>query len=112
MRSMLVFGLTLILCACGGSGGNQAAVDACLAEANNRLAGKSFEINAEQLAASAVKADDGDGMLHLSTPIVFDAGLASEFTQIFKCKVRQDASGTSVISLEFIWSMDDLNMGK
>lgn len=112
MRSMLVVGLTLILSACGGSGGNQAAADACMAEANSRLAGKSFEIDAAQLAASATTAEGGDGMLHLSTNVVFDPGLASEFTQVFKCKVRQDAAGTSVISLEFIWSMDQLNMGK
>ena len=112
MRSMVVVCLSVILCACGGSGSNQAAVDACLAEASKRLAGKSFEIDSKQLEASAVSAEGEDGMFHLSTSIVFDAGLASEFTQIFNCKVRQDAAGASVISLEFIWSMDDLNMPK
>lgn len=112
MRSILLASLILSLCACGGAGGNKAAVDACLAEANSRLAGKSFEIDAEQLASSAVPAEGGEGMLQLSTPIVFDRGLSSEFTQVFKCKVRKDAAGASVIALEFIWSMDDLDMGK
>jgi hypothetical protein len=112
MRSILLASLTLSLCACGSSGGNQAAVDACLAEANTRLSGKSFEIDAEQLGSSAAPADGGEGMMQLSTPIIFDRGLASEFTQVFKCKVRIDAAGASVISLEFIWSMDDLDMGK
>lgn len=112
MRLILVASLTLLLAACGGSGGNQAAVNACLSEANSRLAGKSFEIDAGQLASSATPVDGGEGMLQLSTPVVFDRGLASEFTQIFKCKVRQDAAGASVISLEFIWSMDDLNKSK
>ncbi|MEZ5461119.1 hypothetical protein [Dokdonella sp.] len=112
MRSILLASLTFSLCACGGSGGNQAAVDACMAEANSRLAGKSFVIDSEKFAASAEAADGAAGMLQLSAPIVFDQGLESEFTQVFKCKVRQDASGASVISLEFIWSMDDLDLGK
>lgn len=112
MRTVLLASLTLFLCACGSTGGNQAAMDACLAEANSRLAGKSFEIDTEQLATSAVPADGGEGMMQLTTSIVFDRGLASEFSQVFKCKVRADAAGASVISLEFIWSMDDLNLGK
>ncbi|MGB0133139.1 hypothetical protein [Dokdonella sp.] len=112
MRSILLSSLILTLCACGGSAGNQAAVDACLAEANSRLMGKTFEIDTEKLAASAVPADGGEGMMLLSTPIVFDRGLPSEFTQVFNCKVRKDAAGASVISLEFIWSMDDLDLDK
>lgn len=112
MRLTLLACLSLSLCACGGSGGNKAAVDACLAEADTRLAGKSFNIDTELFAASAVPAEGAEGMLQLSTPIVFDRGLPSEFTQLFKCKVRTDAAGASVISLEFIWDMKDLDLGK
>jgi len=112
MRLILLACLSLSLLACGDSGGNKAAVDACLAEADNRLAGKTFEIDARQLTASAAQAEGGDGMLQLSTTIVFDRGLASEFTQTFNCKVRMDAAGASVISLEFIWNMKDLDMDK
>lgn len=111
MRSILLASMTLLLAACGGQGGNQAVVDACLAEANSRLAGKSYEIDAEKLATSVAPAEGGDGMLKLSTTVVFDRGLESEFTQVFNCKARPDAAGASVISLEFIWSMDDLNKG-
>lgn len=111
MRLILVSFLALLLSACGGAGREQVAADACAAEANQRLAGKSYEIDAGKLVASAKAEPNAADTLEVSAPIVFDRGLGTEYTQVLNCKVRIDGKATSVISIEFIWSMKDLKMG-
>ncbi|HET9031656.1 MAG TPA: hypothetical protein VFN25_01995 [Dokdonella sp.] len=110
MRPILAICIFLLLSACAGSGPGKAAADACVAEANQRLQGKTFDLDAAKLAASAAQEAGTTDIWHLSTPVVFDRGLASEFTQNFKCKARVDAGKANVISLEFIWAMEDLKL--
>lgn len=110
MRPILASCLFVLLSACAGSGPATVAADACLAEVNQRLAGKTFELDKDALATSAIQEGGAADIWHLSTPIVFDRGLSTEFTQNLKCKTRVDAGKASVLSLEFIWAMKDLKL--
>ena len=110
MRPFLASCLILLLSACANSGSGSPAADACVAEVGKRLTGKTYELDAVKLAASAEQEAGTVDIWHLSTPIVFDRGLSSEFTQNLKCRVRVDAGNTSVLSLEFIWEMKDLKL--
>ena len=110
MRLILATCLFLLLTACAGSGPGTVAADACVAEVNQRLAGKTFELDKSKLASSAEQEKGSADIWHLSTPIVFDRGLSTEFTQNLKCKTRVDSGAASVLSLEFIWAMKDLKL--
>ncbi len=110
MRPILVSCLFLLISACAGSAPGNVTAEACTAVVEQRLAGKTYELDAAKFAQSAEKEAGADDIWHLSTPIVFDRGLASEFTQTLKCKARIDAGTASVLSLEFIWAMKDLKL--
>lgn len=110
MRTVVACCLFLLLTACGGSGPGNVAASACVAEVNQRLAGKTFELDAKRLAASAEQEKGTPDIWHLSTQIVFDRGLSTEFNQNLKCKTRVDADKANVLSLEFIWAMKDLKL--
>jgi hypothetical protein len=110
MRPFLASFLLLLLSACGGSGPGNLAADACIAEVNQRLEGKSYELDAKAFAASATAEEGATDIWHLATPVVFDRGLGTEFTQNLKCKARVAGGTASVLSLEFIWAMKDLKM--
>lgn len=110
MRFILASLLALLLGACGSASREQRAADACVAEASQRLDGKSYEIDTGKLVASAKAEPNAADTLQLSAPVVFDRGLGTEYTQVLNCKVRIDGKSASVISIEFIWSMKDLKM--
>ena len=110
MRSFFACCVFLLLGACGGSGPGNVAADACVTEVSQRLAGKTFELDKKKLAASAEQEQGTPDIWHLSTQIVFDRGLSTEFTQNLKCKTRVDADHANVLSLEFIWAMKDLKL--
>lgn len=110
MRIILASCLFLLLTACGGSGPGSVAADACVSEVNQRLAGKTFELDEKKLAASAEQESGTPDIWHLSTQIVFDRGLSTEFVQNLKCKTRVVDAKASVLSLEFIWAMKDLKL--
>jgi hypothetical protein len=101
---MLVLASCFALSACGG-GPNDAAAKACAAEAANRLAGKTYEIDTKAFAASA-KADAPDTYL-LKAPVTFDKGLATEYKQVCQCRARVDKSGASVLFMQFDWENAD-----
>lgn len=104
MRIIAVFCCLLALSACTSR--ERSAADACVAEITSRLAGKTFDVDAKQLAESA-KVLDADS-LQLEGPIVFDRGFAKEYAQTLDCRVRIDGSTANVIFLQFNWSMEDL----
>ena len=110
MRPILLSLLLLLLTACAGSGPGKLAADACLGEVNQRLAGKSFDLDSRSLAASAKQENAAGDIWDLSTQVIFDRGLATEFTQNLNCRVRVDGGTASVVSLEFIWAMKDLKL--
>lgn len=110
MRPILASLLLLLLVACGGSGPSKLAANACVAEVNQRLAGKTYDIDTASLATSAKQENGAGDIWHLSTQIVFDRGLSTEFTQNLNCKARVDNGSASVLSLEFIWAMKDLKL--
>jgi hypothetical protein len=99
-----------MLSSCGGGGPGQVAADACMVEVDQRLNGKTYEVDVPQLAASASASSDAADTLQLSGPIVFDRGLGTEFTQTLRCKVRVAGQSASVLSIEFIWDMKDLKL--
>jgi hypothetical protein len=107
MRATATAVVCLLLGACAGGGPETLVADACIKEADQRLAGKTYEIDAGKLLASAA-ATDAPNMFQVTAPVIFDRGLASEFTQTLKCRARIDGKAASVISIEFIWSMEDL----
>lgn len=105
MRYAVLSILLVLVSACGNNVHRQAA-RACLAEVDNRLEDKQFDVDVGQLTNSAVT--QAADTLQLSSPIVFDRGRASEYTQIIECRVRLDADAPTVIFLQFNWSMDDV----
>ncbi|HPG93552.1 MAG TPA: hypothetical protein PLR28_03250 [Dokdonella sp.] len=109
MRPILVSCL-LLLAGCGDSSAGKVAADACVTEINQRLAGKTFEFDKGNLVTSAKLESGANDIWHLSTQIVFDRGLSTEFTQNLNCKVRVDKGSASVLSMEFIWAMKDLKL--
>lgn len=106
MRTIVVFCCVLMLAACSSNSREHQAADACVAEISKRLSGKTFEVDANQLAASA-KVQDADS-LQLAGSIIFDRGFAKEYAQTLDCRVRFDGSVANVIFLQFNWSMEDL----
>jgi hypothetical protein len=104
--TMLVLALGLSVGACGNGRNDQAAA-ACSAEIGKRLAGKTHEIDAGDLARHA-KSESAD-IVVLSSTAVFDKGLSTQYKQTYNCRVRFDTASTpSVIFLEFNWNKEDL----
>lgn len=106
MRHALLPCLFGLLVACGAASRERGAADACMVEVNNRLTGKRFDVDVDKLAASATSI--ATETLQLSVPILFDRGLASEYTQTIECRVRLVPGPVSVIFLQFNWNMDDV----
>ena len=105
MRHVILLLLVLALSACGNNVHRKAA-RACLAEVDNRLSDKQYEVDVARLTDSAVP--EAASTLQLSAPIVFDRGREAEYTQIIECRVRLDTETPTVIFLQFNWSMDDV----
>jgi len=102
--------MALLLTACGG-GREQTAAGACEAAVKAKLANRTFELSLKDLAARA-KPESPD-TLYLTSQIVFDKGLTSEYKQTVECRVRfENGKDPSVILLQFNWSMEDLNKNK
>lgn len=110
MRPIFASVLVLLLTACGGSGPSKLAADVCIVEVNQRLAGKTFDLDAGNLATSATQENGSGNIWHLSTQVIFDRGLSTEFAQKLNCKVRVENDKASVLSLEFIWAIKDLKL--
>ncbi|UXI69147.1 hypothetical protein [Tahibacter amnicola] len=107
MRALtMAIAMAVVLTGCGG-GREELAAKACESEVRNKLAGRTFELDLADLAAKA-KPEQAD-VLYLSSQIVFDKGLTSEYRQTVECKVRLDpGKEPSVIFLQFNWSMDEI----
>ncbi|TDR48898.1 hypothetical protein DFR29_101522 [Tahibacter aquaticus] len=105
MRAAVVaIAMAVLLTGCGG-GREMAAARACESAVKQKLAGRTFDLNLNDMAATA-KAEGGD-ILYLASTVVFDKGLTSEYKQTMDCKVRFEADKEpSVILLQFNWSMD------
>ncbi|HNR91092.1 MAG TPA: hypothetical protein PKO41_01585 [Dokdonella sp.] len=103
MRSTLLLILSGLLAACGNP--NRDAADACMAEIRGRLADKSIKVDVDRLAESATPTGTATA---LTAPIVFDPGLASEYTQQIECRVREENGQPTVIFLQFDWNIDDM----
>lgn len=109
-RTVLVPMLGLLVCACGNKR-NETAAAACNKEIANRLAGKSYEIDVGDLARH-VKTES-TGTLLLSSTVVFDKGLSSQYQQTYDCRVRIDPAGNaSVLYLQFNWNTSDLKQAQ
>ena len=78
MRHVILLLLVLALSACGNNVHRKAA-RACLAEVDNRLSDKQYEVDVARLTDSAVP--EAASTLQLSAPIVFDRGDARRNTR-------------------------------
>lgn len=105
---LLLAAAILMMTACSGGGRVEQAADTCLADVKNRLNGKTFDVDRSKLVASVATQDAAKDTLDLSAPIVFDRGLASEFTQTLRCTVRFDGQTPSIINLQFLWELGEL----
>lgn len=102
--ALMAMTLAVLLTGCGG-GRETTAAKACEAAVRQKLAGRTFDLDLADMAAKA-KAEGGD-ILYLTSTVVFDKGLSSEYKQTMDCKVRFEADkDPSVILLQFNWSMD------
>jgi len=98
MRNLsAILAAAALLAGCGG-GVSNAAVEACSAELDAKLSGKSYKVDSADMAAKA-KAE-GD-VVSISSTVTFDAGLPSESSQTFDCKARTAGGKTEVIAFNF-----------
>ena len=97
MRQWYVVTFAALLAGCGGGGGNQ-AVQACSDELGAKLSGKSYKVDAADMAAKAKV--EGD-VTSISSTVTFDAGLPSESSQTFDCRARIVDGKAQVISFNF-----------
>lgn len=110
MRLIFASFLLLLLTACGSSGPGKLAADVCVAEVNQRLTGKTFDLDSGDFVASAKQEVEGGDIWQLSTQIVYDRGLSTEYMQKLNCRARVDNGSASVLALEFIWAIKDLKL--
>mgnify|MGYP001481133162 CR=1 FL=1 len=86
----------------GCSGGREGvAVETCTRGITEKLEGKSFKLDSNDMLAKA--ANDGADVITISSTVVFDPGLPSESRQAFECKARFNGDNASVLSLNFLW---------
>ncbi|HEX6833957.1 MAG TPA: hypothetical protein VF132_10535 [Rudaea sp.] len=103
---LYVVPILLSLAGCGGPSDN-GAVDACAKAIADKLAGKTYEVDRKDMAAH-LKSETADTVF-ITSPATFDKGLASEYKQIFECRVRfENGKAPSVIWLQFNWNKEDL----
>jgi hypothetical protein len=104
---LLVSALGLLLLAGCGSNQNEAAADACGKAIADKLGGKSFSLDRDDMSARA-KSESAD-VVAITSTIVFDKGLSTQYQQTFDCRVRLGSGrAADVIGLQFNWSKDDL----
>ena len=96
----------LLLTACG-AGRNDSAADACSKAIADKLAGKNFSVDHKDMIRGAK--DESPEVVAITSAIVFDAGLSTEYKQTFDCRVRlENGKPASVIGMQFNWSKDDM----
>ncbi len=103
-KMLLPAAIALLLAACGG-GRNDTAADACAKAIADKLAGKTYAIDRNDMLARA--RDESAEVVLVSSSITFDRGLSTEYQQTFDCRVRVGKTA-DVIGLQFNWSKDDL----
>ena len=109
MRSfrLLLAPLCLALLAGCGNSRNNAAIDACSKAIADKISGKTFSLDRKDMGDHAK--DESADVVSISSTIVFDKGLSTEYQQTFDCRVRYDKDKVSdVIYLQFNWNKDDL----
>lgn len=103
-RMALVAGAALALAACGG-GTEDRAVAACEKAVAEKLAGKTFELDRDDMRRQVRVGDDG--VAQISSTVVLDKDLSSESKQTFDCKAKFDPANASaepaIIGLQFTW---------
>ncbi|HEY2395427.1 MAG TPA: hypothetical protein VGH81_05505 [Rudaea sp.] len=105
--NLLVPAACLLLLTGCGSNRNQTAADACGKAIADKLGGKTFSLDHDDMATHA-KGESAD-VIALASTIVFDKGLSTEYRQTFDCRVRlENGKAADVIGLQFNWSKDDL----
>jgi len=86
---------------------NDGAVDACSKAIADKLGGKSYTLDRNDMGAHA--RDESADVVAVSSTITFDKGLSTEYRQTFDCRVRvANGKASDVIGLQFNWSKDDL----
>ena len=104
MKRLVAVAAAVLLSGCGAKP-EQLAVSACQKAVTEKLAGKSFELDAADMVAKVQK--QSDTVLQVNSTVFFDKGLPAETKQTFDCRVQFDANDMSkepsVTSLQFNW---------
>jgi len=92
------------LAACG-KGPEKRAVEICQKAIAEKLSGKTYEVDAKAMGASAKS--EANGVMTLTSVVVFDKGLPGESKQTLECKVQFDPKNSSadptVVGMTFQW---------
>lgn len=105
-RALLAVAAWLALAGCGNPR-NEAAADACRGAIAEKLGAKSYSLDRADMVKRA--RDESPGVVAISSTIVFDKGLSTEYSQTYDCRARlENGKPASVIGLQFNWSKDDL----
>lgn len=90
-----------LLAGCGTPTPADIAAQACDAHVRTQTSGKPYQLDLDQLAASATSNEDSK---LLTAPVVVNAGLTDQSTQQLECTVRMNADGSAdILNLRFIW---------
>jgi len=102
-RTPLVLAVVLAFAGCGGGPPNK-VVAACEKAVAAKLGGKTYELDAADMAAKIQRQGD---ISQLVSTVVFDKGMPDETRQTFECRVRVDpanpAADPMVTFLQFNW---------
>lgn len=103
--TLLVLAASMALAGCGGGPKNK-VVAACEKAVSEKLAGKNFELDPDDMQAKIETQGDAVSQQLVST-VVFDKGLPDETRQTFECRVRLDPGNPdaepAVTFLQFNW---------
>jgi hypothetical protein len=104
MKKLVVVAAAALLAGCGAKP-EQRAVDACQKAVTQKLAGKSFELDADDMLAKVQK--QSDTVMQINSTVFFDKGLPAETKQTFDCRVQFDANDAAkepvVTFMQFNW---------
>ena len=104
MKRLVALAAAVLVAGCGAKP-EQRAVDACQKAVTEKLAGKSFEIDAQDMLAKTQK--QSDTVMQINSTVFFDKGLPAETKQTFDCRVQFDANDAAkepvVTFMQFTW---------
>ena len=103
MKRLVAVAVAVLLSGCGAKP-EEAAVAACQKAVNEKLAGKSFEIDAADMLGKIQKQSETE--MQITSTVYFDKGLPAETKQTVDCRVRFDPNNKKAepfVFVQFTW---------